>query len=88
MPTKENVMQIRTIRKVGIAVASTSLALTLSGCAAGNDAPTRMTTQVTDGVDGSINTYGSDIRVKSALIVAQPDGFWRFGRNDYQWKFT
>ena len=73
-------MHIRTIRNIGSArkvaviALSASLAFSLSSCASGNDAPTRMTRQVTDGVDGSITTYGNDIRVKSVLLVAQPDG--------------
>jgi hypothetical protein len=33
-----------------------------------------MVTQVTDGVDSSITTYGNDIKVRSVLLVAQPDG--------------
>jgi hypothetical protein len=62
------------VRKTAVLAISVSLALFLSGCAAGNKAPTRMTTQVTDGVDGAVTTYGNNIKVSSVLLVAQPDG--------------
>jgi D-arabinose 1-dehydrogenase-like Zn-dependent alcohol dehydrogenase len=62
------------VRQTAILVISVSLAFSLSACGAGNNAPTRMTTQVTDGVDGAITTYGNDIRVSSVLLVAQSDG--------------
>ena len=62
------------MRKFAVATLSVSLALSLSACGAGNNAPTRMITQVTDGVDGSVTTYGNDIKVNSVLLVAQPDG--------------
>ena len=62
------------VRKVCVVTLSVSLALSLSACGAGKDAPTRMITQVTDGVDGSITTYGNDIKVDSVLLVAQSDG--------------
>ncbi len=62
------------VHKIAVVAISVSLAFSLSACAAGNNAPTRMTTQVTDGVDGVINTYGNDIKVSSVLLVAQSDG--------------
>jgi hypothetical protein len=64
-------MRLRTIAAITI---SLSLAFTLSACGAGRQAQTAMTTQVTDGVDGSINSSGSDIKVRSLLLVTQPDG--------------
>lgn len=62
------------VRKFAVVTLSVSLALSLSACGSGKDAPTKMITQVTDGVDGTINSYGSDIKVNSILLVAQPDG--------------
>lgn len=62
------------VRKVAIVTLSVSLALSLSACATGKDAPTKMITQVTDGVDGAITAYGNDIKVNSVLLVAQADG--------------
>ena len=62
------------VHKIAVLAISVSLALSLSACAAGNNSPTRMTTQVTDGVDGAITTYGNDIKVSSVLLVAQSDG--------------
>lgn len=64
-------MRVRTVAFVAL---SLSLALSLSACASGNDAPTRMISQVTNGVDGSITNYGNDIKASSLLLVAQPDG--------------
>lgn len=62
------------VRKVAVITLSVSLALSLSACATGKDAPTKMITQVTDGVDGAITAYGNDIKVNSVLLVAQTDG--------------
>jgi len=67
-------MQIRTNKKFAVVTLWASLALVLSGCAAGNNAETRMTAQVTDGTDADISTMGNDIKVRSILVVAQPDG--------------
>jgi len=62
------------LRKVCFVTLSISLALSLSACGSGKDAPTKTFTQMTDGVDGSITTYGNDLRVSSVLLVAQSDG--------------
>lgn len=62
------------VRKVCVVAISVSLALSLSACASGKDAPTKMITQLTDGVDGAITAYNSDIKVNSVLLVAQADG--------------
>ena len=62
------------VRKVVVLALSLSLAFTLSACGAGRNAQTGKITQVTDGVDGTINTSGSYIKVRSFLLVAQPDG--------------
>jgi hypothetical protein len=47
-----------------------ALALTLSGCAAGQDAASRSIKQVTDGVELSIQDNGVDIEVLNLLLVA------------------
>lgn len=62
------------VRTVAVITLSFSLALTLTACGAGSNAQTASITQVTDGVDGTINTAGSDVQVRSLLLVAQPDG--------------
>ena len=62
------------VRKVAVLGLSISLTLSLSACATGKDAPTKLVTQVTDGVDGTITSYGNDLRVSSVLLVAQSDG--------------
>ena len=64
-------MRVRTVAAITL---SLSLAFTLTACGAGSNAQTAMITQVTDGVDGSINTAGSNVKVRSLLLVAQPDG--------------
>lgn len=67
-------MRVRTVTKFAVVGFSATLALSLSGCAAGNNAETRMTRQVTDGADASITAMGNDIKIRSALVVAQEDG--------------
>ena len=67
-------MQMRTRKRFAVLFVSAALALSLSACAAGNNAETRMTKQVTDGADASITAMGSDIKIRSVLIVAQEDG--------------
>ncbi len=64
-------MHVRTVAAVALSI---TLGLSLTACGAGNDAATRQITQVTDGVDGSITSYGSDLKVNSILLVAQSDG--------------
>ncbi len=61
-------------RKIAVVTLSVSLALSLSACGAGTNAPTAMINQVTDGVDGSITTYGNNLNVRSVLLVTQADG--------------
>lgn len=62
------------VRTVAVATLIATLTLSLSACGSGNDAATRRITQVTDGVDGSITSYGNNIKVSSLLLVAQPNG--------------
>ncbi len=62
------------MRKIVIATLTTTLALSLSACASGANAPTAMTKQVTDGVEASIDAQGSHVKVAGLLLVAQHDG--------------
>jgi hypothetical protein len=64
-------MRVRTVATVTLFL---SLAFIITACGAGSNAQTAKVTQVTDGVDGSINSSGSDIKVRSFLLVAQADG--------------
>jgi len=68
---EENLMHMRSVAVVALSI---TLGLSLTACGAGNDAATRQIAQVTDGVDGSVTSYGSDLKVTSMLLVAQPDG--------------
>ncbi|MDP1712469.1 MAG: hypothetical protein Q8K86_08430 [Candidatus Nanopelagicaceae bacterium] len=68
---EENLMHVRTVAAVALSI---TLGLSLTACGAGRDAATSQITQVTDGVDGSVASYGSDLKVNSMLLVAQPDG--------------
>lgn len=61
-------------RKIAVVTLSVSLAFSLTACGAGKNAPTAMIRQVTDGVDGSITSYGNNLNVVSVLLVSQPDG--------------
>lgn len=67
-------MQLTKFHRVAFGSISLSLALLLSACGSGNNAATRTTTQVTDGVDGAIASMGNQIKARSMLLVAQPDG--------------
>ena len=60
----------RTISAIAIAV----LAVSLSGCGAGQNASTRQVKQVTDGVEGAINKDGNDIKILNLLVVAAGGG--------------
>jgi hypothetical protein len=51
-----------------------ALALTLTACGPGQDAPTRMIKQVTDGVEISIQDNGVDIEILNLLLVATETG--------------
>jgi hypothetical protein len=60
----------RTVSAIVIAV----LAVSLSGCGAGQNASTRQVKQVTDGVEGSINKDGNNIKILNLLVVAAGGG--------------
>jgi hypothetical protein len=60
----------RTISVLAIA----ALAVSLTGCGAGNNASTRQVKQVTDGVEGSIIKDGNNIKIVNLLVVAADGG--------------
>jgi hypothetical protein len=60
----------RTVSAIAIAV----LAVSLSGCGAGQNASTRQVKQVTDGVEGSIIKDGNNIKIVNLLVVAAGGG--------------
>jgi hypothetical protein len=62
------------MRRIFSAVVIAALAISLSGCAAGNNASTRQVKQVTDGVEGAINKDGNDIKILNLLVVAAGGG--------------
>ena len=62
------------MRRIFSAVVIAALAISLSGCAAGNNASTRLVKQVTDGVEGSITKDGHNIKILNLLVVAVGGG--------------
>jgi len=62
------------MRRIFSAVVIAALAVSLSGCGAGNNASTRQVKQVTDGVEGSIEKDGNNIRIVNLLVVAAGGG--------------
>jgi hypothetical protein len=61
-------------KKVLAPIIAIALALTLTACGPGQDAPTRMIKQVTDGVELSIQDNGVDIEILNLLLVATETG--------------
>ena len=61
-------------RKVLSGVIAIGLALTLTACGPGTDAPTRNTRQLTDGIDTEIKNGNTDIRIRNLVVVTQADG--------------
>ena len=57
-----------------VLITSFALALTLTSCGAGQNAATRNISQVTDGVEETINNDGNKIKIVNALLVATEDG--------------
>jgi hypothetical protein len=62
------------MRRIFSPVVIAALAISLSGCAAGNNASTRQVKQVTDGVEGAITKDGNNIRIVNLLVVAAGGG--------------
>jgi copper(I)-binding protein len=64
---------MRKFQKVSIFSISTVLALSLTSCAAGPNAETRLTNKVTDGNEIVLTENGNNIRVSNLLLVATND---------------
>jgi hypothetical protein len=65
---------MRKFQKVAILSLTSVLALTLTSCAAGPNAETRLTNKVTDGQEIVLTENGNNIRVSNLLLVATTDG--------------
>lgn len=65
---------MRKFQNASILSLTTVLALSLTSCAAGPNAETRLTNRVTDGQEIVLNENGNNIRVSNLLIVATKDG--------------
>ena len=61
-------------KKSSIALIASALALTLTGCAAGPNAETRLIKRVTDGNEVLLKENGNNISVSNLLLVALEDG--------------
>lgn len=63
------------MRKLGIAIITAALATSLTACGgAGNDAPTRLVNQVTDGVDATLNKSGNLIYLRNVQVAVNAAG--------------
>jgi len=62
------------MRRTISALVIAALAVSLTGCGAGSNASTRQVRQVTDGVEGSIEKDGNNIRIVNLLVVAAGGG--------------
>jgi hypothetical protein len=62
------------MRRIFSALVIAVLAVSLSGCGAGQNASTRQVKQVTDGVEGSIAKDGNNIKIVNLLVVAAGSG--------------
>ena len=61
-------------RTASVLFLSFALALTLTSCGSGQNAATRTITQVTDGVEETIDIEGNKIKIVNFLLVATEDG--------------
>lgn len=63
------------MRKYAIAITTFALATSLTACSgAGNDAPTRMINQVTDGVDANIKDQNTLIYLRNIHVLVNESG--------------
>lgn len=61
--------------KIAIAITATALATSLTACSgAGVDAPTRMITQVTDGVEANLKSEGNLIYLRNIQVAVNEAG--------------
>ena len=66
---------MRKNKMIAVAITGIALATTLTACGGnGNDAPTRLINQVTDGVDAQINKDGNLINLRNIQISLNVDG--------------
>jgi copper(I)-binding protein len=65
---------MRKFQKIAILSLTSVLALSLTSCAAGPNAETRLTNKVTDGQEIVLDQNGNNIRISNLLIVATKDG--------------
>lgn len=62
-------------KKIAIAFIATALTTTLTACTgAGNDAPTRLITQVTDGVETNLSSEGNLIYIRNIQVAVNEVG--------------
>jgi len=61
---------VRKLVKAATATLAIATLFALTGCGAGPDAQTRLSSQLTDGIEANIG----DLRMVNVLLVAQPDG--------------
>ena len=61
--------------KIAIAITAAALATSLTACSgAGNDAPTRLINQVTDGVDAKLSSEGNLIYLRNIQVAVNEAG--------------
>ena len=61
-------------RRITVAITAIALATTLTACGAGNNAPTRLVQQVTDGVEANVKTDETLIYVRNLYISLNQAG--------------
>ena len=74
LETHERMCPMPRTKKALASVIASALALTLTACGPGQDAPTRMIRQVTDGVELSVKDNGVDIKILNLLLVSTASG--------------
>jgi hypothetical protein len=62
------------MRRIITTISALVLATSLTACGAGQNAPTRLIKQVTDGVEATITENGSNIKIVNMLLVATETG--------------
>jgi hypothetical protein len=68
---RENLMR----KKIAIAITTAAVATSLTACGgAGNDAPTRMIKQVTDGVEAQLDKSGNKVVLRNIYVTVNDAG--------------